>query len=387
MSISYKDKTLHIPTWRAALAKLSSDVKKELDELCYGDELGLAIPTVIPDDWSDETRGYSWTKNDPNRFGLQHSRTLWCRMLKDRNLKPVQIVNGRLQLNHASMKAILARCDQLCEKLFLLVFLTPGPPPRVSEIADYKHANSTRGRSMCFHDCALWLINRRVKSESLLRKESSNCSKASQVVTEALQKYFLLVRPLEMEIAYHVLDDSDRTEALQLYGEYMWLQSGKRMSPKDLCHSIRTFLSGECNMDAGPRTYRQICVEIIRVFLGSEAEAKAEERDLMAAQMGHSLELGRSAYAGEAGHLRGMSSDLLLRYGRASEGWWGVIGFKTGSPPLEPLRIRQQLAAEAAANATAKQHENTESLLSIAALLRKEVERLEAPAQGVPTEG
>jgi hypothetical protein len=53
--------------------------------------------------------------------------------------------------------------------------------------------------------------------------------------------------------------------------------------------------------------------------------------------------------------------------------WWGVAGFKIGSPPLQPLEIRQKLAADAAV----KHQEALAQLLHIVELLRNEVERLE----------
>jgi hypothetical protein len=120
----------------------------------------------------------------------------------------------------------------------------------------------------------------------------------------------------------------------------------------------------------GPRSYRQVCVEIGRVFLGSEMEI--EELDLLAAQMGHSIHMARSHYALEIGHRPGMSSDLVLRYGRISEGWWEVAGFKAGMPPLEPLRSRRKLMA-----AEAVRHQQAvEDLLALIELLRKELKDL-----------
>jgi len=389
MSISYKEHTLHIPTWRAGLAKLISDVESELDELCGGEDFGLSVPAVVPDDWTNDTRGYSWVHNDPNHFGLpwgeNHIPPLFLKVLKEGIIGSK--IHGRFHRNKTAMTALLVKCDKLCEKIFLLVFFAVGQPPRVAEILDYKFANSTRGRNMFYHDGAIWFLNRRLKTESLTGKESSIASKASERVTKAIERYILLVRPFEKELIHHLTNEEDRQKTRQLYSEYLWIQSGVKMTLKDLYESIHTFLSGECNMDAGPRTYRQICVEIGRVYLGSEAEIHAEERNLLANQMGHSPELRRSHYASEVGHLPGMSSDLLLRYGRISGGWWEVIGFKTGTPPLEPLRIRQQLADAAAADAAAKRDEATESLLSIVESLRKEVKRLEARAGGAQREG
>lgn len=344
MSISFREHTLSIPAWRTSLAKLATDVEQELDSLCGG--IQLTIPPAVPDDWTNEIRGYSWTANDPNRFGLENDNPLLYRLLKDRTLG--QTINGTLLLNKPAMQTLLDQCNLVCEKIFLLVYFTPSASPRISEIADYKYRNSTRGRNMFHHDHAVWFLNRRVKYESLLWKESSIASKASPQVTKFLEKYFLLVRPLEKELVYHLFENDDQKRAYQLYSEYMWMDSGKKRTAKDLSRSLLSFMEGECGAKIGPRIYRQICVEIGRVFLRSEAAIEAEELDVLFSQMAHSARMARSNYALEVGRLPGMPSDLLLRYGRISELWWTVVGFKAGTPPLEPLEVRRKLAADTA---------------------------------------
>jgi len=68
-----------------------------------------------------------------------------------------------------------------------------------------------------------------------------------------------------------------------------------------------------------------------------------------------------------------MSSDLLLRYGRLSEAWWYVIGFKAGTPPLDPPSAHKERAAEA----DTKHQKALQDLLHMVAFLRDEVKRLE----------
>ena len=152
----------------------------------------------------------------------------------------------------------------------------------------------------------------------------------------------------------------------------MWVQSGVKMSSKALSQSLQTFMKCECNIDIGPCIHRQICVEIGRIYLGSEAKIEAEELDLLSMQMGHSIHMARSNYALEIGYLPGMSSDLLRRYDRISQGWWGVIGFKTGTLPLEAIWIRKENAAKA----TAEHGKVLRSLLSLVTSLGDEVEKL-----------
>ena len=96
MTITFREHTLHIPAFREGLAKLAADIEEELDNLCYSDSLGMRVPPVVPDDWANESRGYSWTNNDPENFSLSNANPLFYRMLQDPDRMLVDIVNGNL---------------------------------------------------------------------------------------------------------------------------------------------------------------------------------------------------------------------------------------------------------------------------------------------------
>jgi hypothetical protein len=158
-----------------------------------------------------------------------------------------------------------------------------------------------------------------------------------------IEKYLFIVRPLEMDLAYHV----GGKDARLLYDEYMWVQNCRRMTAEDMYQAIPDFLLDYCGAkDIGAREYRQLCVEIGRIFLGSEFQVRLEEMDVLAMQSGHSVMMARQEYAAEAGHLSGMSSDLLLRFGRISEVWWQVLGLLPNTPPMLPLRQRYSAMAK-----------------------------------------
>ena len=111
------------------------------------------------------------------------------------------------------------------------------------------------------------------------------------------------------------------------------------MTPKHLYKSISSFMQVECKANVGVCSYRQICVEISRVFLGSEAEIEAEEHDLLAIQMGHSLQMARANYALEAGHLPSqMSIPPLRRNSTQSDVYPTTEGISPSWMSIPPLR-------------------------------------------------
>jgi len=144
----------------------------------------------------------------------------------------------------------------------------------------------------------------------------------------------------------------------------MWVQEGKKMTARSMYKEFRKFLDKYCKVDVGIKVYRQLCVEIGRVFLGSEYEVVEEGLELLSAQRAHSLRVEQVQYAPEVNHLPAMSSDRLLRFGRISEAWWGVGGF-ADSPPLLPLRQRVKTVGKA-----------QEELLEIIISFRTEIQDL-----------
>jgi DEAD/DEAH box helicase len=339
MYITYGEKTLSITKWRSGLRKLADEVTQELDDLCMSNMFGLSIPDNIFDDWGNEDRGYSWTKN--GQF-TDDKRSLLGAMLKDPVMRLAKVnKDGEFKFNIAEVWDFLNKCDAVNQKLALLSFFTAGQTPRVSEFVEHKFSNSTRPRTIFRDYHSLWLATRRVKTESRLEKETFIPMKCHPELTNLLDRYLLIVRPVEAELVKVV-----RTpQHYHTFTEYMWTKNCERISPEAMRKAILEFTTKYFDSPIGTQDYRQICVEIGRVFLGSEFEIREEDLDTLATQAGHSIIMSRLRYAPEVGMPPSMSSDLLGRFARVSEAWWQVTGFKPGHAPLLPLRARQDLRA------------------------------------------
>ncbi|KAF8956798.1 hypothetical protein BDZ97DRAFT_1925070 [Flammula alnicola] len=335
MFVTFKEHTLDIAKWRHGLHRLAAEIKSDLAELCMGQERHLQIPDIVPDDWTNEVRGYGWTKNA--RF-LGEKRQLLKALLADPAVNLARIEDSKFTFNATRCWDFSNRCDAVLEKILLFAFLTPGQTPRITEFMDHKFANSTRPRSIFRDQDGLWLVTRRVKTETQTRKETFLPIKCHPMLTQFLETYLLLVRPALAELVHHLKGE----EAYHVYSEYMWTKQGRRMTEDDTYKILKTFMNTHCDIDVGSHDYRQICVEVGRVFLGSGFEVDQEELDVLASQAGHTASMAQLKYAAEAGRLPSMSSDLLLRYGRISESWWAVTGFKPNTPPMLPLRWRAQ---------------------------------------------
>lgn len=348
MKITHREHTLDVAKWRSGLTDLADRITKDLDELCYHEDFGFKVPEFVPDDWSNNDRFYSWTENAefvPDRLALLQ------RMLQDETLKLAKVDSeGKLEFRSAAMWDFLDRSARINRNLAKFTFFTNGQTSRISEFVEHKASNSHRPRT-CFYDDhihALWMVVRRVKTETITKRESFIPFKCCPIATTLLLKYFTIVRPVEAHLAFQMRGKEART----LYREFMWVQNCELMTKEQMYSMVPDHLETTVGYKIGVHDYRQIAVEISRVFLGSEMEVEQEELDVLAAQRGHSADMSRFKYASEAGHLPRLATDLLLRFGRISEKWWEAVGVKPGSPPLQPLYTRYRNRSTLGSNTT-----------------------------------
>lgn len=337
MFIYHRDLTLSVVKWRSGSRTLADELLVLMDDLCLHEDFGLSIPDTTYDDWGNDTRGYSWTKN--GTF-LTDNRSLLAAMLAKPELKLAKLdTQGQIKFDTASIWDFLNKCDVVNEKLALLAFFTAGQTPRVSEFIEHKYANSTRPRTMFREHKSIWLATRRVKNESQRQKETFLPIKCHPELTSLLERYLLIVRPVEAELVRLIHGEKQ----YHVYKEYLWTTAGRRLKPEEMRKAILKFNTNYCDVTAGTKDYREMCVQMGRTFLGSEFEIKEDDLDALAAQAGHTITMSRLRYAPEVGKPASMSSDLLLRFGRVSEMWWEHAGFKPGCPPLLPLRVRREI--------------------------------------------
>lgn len=327
-TITYNGKLFSISHWRNGLATLANEITLHLAKLSMDQESHIQQLTKIIDDWRNEDRGYGWSQQ--TNF-LEDPLQLMKKMLSEESCDIATFQNGKLNFNIPRLWDFIHNCDLLLEKLAIFSLFTAGATPRVREFLDHKFTNSTRGRNLFMdQEQCLWLVTRRLKTETQTRKETFLPMKCHPLLASFLKKYFLLIRPTESAIIKILRGP----QAAKIYSEYMWTKAGGRLEESTMYNAVDKFLAGYCKVEMNSRDYRQIHVELGRIFLGSEAEVDEEQFDVLAAQAGHSAQMARIGYAPEAGHLPSMSSDLLLRYGRISESWWEIFGFKPNTPPM-----------------------------------------------------
>ncbi|KAF8873087.1 hypothetical protein BD779DRAFT_1452248, partial [Infundibulicybe gibba] len=304
-------------------------------KLFGGQDLLYSIPDQTPDDWTNETRGYSWMHE--KMFTQKPLPLLESLLEQGKKLFDVD-QGGNIVTLMDAMTAFMEAAAEINKQLALLIFTTCGQTPRVSEFVDHKITNSTRPRTIFHDEEGFWFVTRRAKFETLIHHDVFIPIKANPRVNKLLEKYLVLIRPLEEIFAFTIWG----AEEAQKYQEYFCMDMGERLVEATFSKTLANFTGSFSTIPIGPRDYRHLMVQVARTYLGSENELDEHEEDVLAGQRGHGLATSRRCYAPELGHLPCMSSDLLLRYGRISEAWWEVVGFRPDYPPLLPLHVRNK---------------------------------------------
>ncbi len=344
--IYYKTSCLNIPIFLSGLEHFYQCIQTLFKELWRNHPFQYSIPEDFVDDWTNDTRGFSWTTdpahpNAPHPFAKAHQ--LMEILLNDPHLKLfTRGSNNTLIPNPAAIHTILELCQKINLMLAIYTYLTAGASPRASESVEFKLINGTRDRNVFYHNGDIWLVTRRVKSEGQKGHEDFIPFKCHPRLSELLKRYILGVRPLERQLARLVWGE----EVGQIYDTQLWIHNKQVMKSEYLSNSLGSMMETFCQVqDCKVRAWRQLSVAMGRMYLGNTFEVDLEEGSILAAQRSHSIQVERVHYAPEEGHLPSLSSDTLLQYGLASEAWARMLACYPNQPLLVPILLqkRQQL--------------------------------------------
>ncbi len=355
-----------VPSWRAGLRQMMDSVIASQDSLIGEVDSFLTIPDFIPDDWGKERRGYSWLSNAD--FGI-HPYALVKNLLADPSNVSVG-EDGSLVYNFPKLEKLLSNIGEITWTLMFLCYMLPGQVNRAKEFVEHKISNSTRPRTVLRSGLELWLVIRRTKVENMVQKATFIPALVPPELHIQLERYLILIRPLELALATIVYGPS----IVHIYNEYMWVVKGKVIQAPQFNKAFREAMSKYCGIEIGIHDYHQVIVQISRTYLGGEVDMEDElEWDVFAAQRGHTVQTACRIYAPEVGHLPSMSSEALLWFSAASKAWWSVTGFVPGESPIPPHVSR--LGGSSAAQ------EDTDVAKVIETVLKKEIASLEARLQ------
>lgn len=305
--------------------------------LCRNKDFKLDIASDFVDNMSDARFGYSWLDSvkciEPTAL-MEHlmSNTegdVPCKMGRDETL----IWDAAWQLSW------MRKAGELNQLMANLHHTVPGQPSRIAELCDFRLRNGLRGRNIFYNHGDIWLITRRVKSETLIQHEEFIPVKLPPELCQLYKIYLVIIRPVEIDFARRLWGKDIAT----LYHEYLYVMNGVRILEDGFYIQFKRWTEKYFKCNLGVRAYRQSVITVARAYLGTEYELELEEEDdALIKQRGHGALADRRCYGVQSAYLTTLSSDLMFRFGHMSEWWWRLTRFAPGKAPLLPLDIRRK---------------------------------------------
>jgi DEAD/DEAH box helicase len=344
--VTYKDKTMHLDNWISGMRHAYNDSLALVQTLCRNKDFSVDLPDNFVDNMTDKTYGYSWLesvmKSMEDEPLMEH---LLSNTTGDSPCKFGQ--NETLIWDAAWQLAWMRKAGELNLILANLHHTVPGQPSRIAELCDFRIRNGLRGRNTFYDHGALWLIGRRVKSETLVHHEDFIPVKLPPELSQLFIIYLLFIRPVEINFSRRLWGEQ---VAAQYHG-YLYILNGVRLLEDQFYLQFKKWTELYFQCALGVRGYRQSVVVIARAYLGTEYELELEEEDdALIKQRGHGALSDRRCYGVQSRYLTTLTSDLMFRFGHMSEWWWRLTQFHPGKAPLLPLDIRRKTQSTDAYN-------------------------------------
>jgi hypothetical protein len=328
---------MRLDDWILGMRQAYDDSVNLIRYLCRQREFLVDIPRDFVDDMSDNTYGCSWVDSvksvDPDAL-MKH---LMSNATGD---VPCKLgVDNTLIWDAAWQMTWMRKAGELNQLMANLHHTVPGQPSRIAELCDFRIRNGLRSRNIFCNHGDIWLITRRVKSETLVQHEEFIPVKLPPELCQLFTIYLLIIRPVEINFARRLWGQDVAT----LYHEYLYVMNGARLLEEKFYVQFKEWTGGYFKCTLGVRGYRQSVITVARAYLGTEYELEVEEEDdALIKQRGHGALADRRCYGVQSRYLSTLSSDLMFRFGHMSEWWWRLTRFAPGKAPLLPLDVRRK---------------------------------------------
>jgi hypothetical protein len=328
---------MDLDEWILGLRRAYDESVLLMKSLCRNKEFPLDIEDGLVDNMSNATYGYTWVDSVKCVDDMALMKHLMSNTEGDGPCK--MGLNETIIWDTAWQLSWMRKAGELNQLMANLHHTVPGQPSRIAELCDFRLRNGFRGRNIFYNHGDIWLITRRVKSETLVQHEEFIPVKLPPELCQLYKIYFAIIRPVEVDFARRLWGSN----IAALYHEYLYVIDGVRLLEDRFYLQFKRWTEVYFKCALGVRGYRQSIVVVARAYLGTEYELELEEEDdALIKQRGHGSMADRRCYGVQSAYLTTLSSDLMFRFGHMSEWWWRLTRFAPGKAPLLPLDIRRK---------------------------------------------
>jgi hypothetical protein len=319
----------HLDGCMGSMSGLHALVKGELedakrilhDQVMLGcSEEGMTPPRErMLDQLRNARPGYNFLQDPSNPFKAAQHR-LALKILEHETHGPVfSDVDEMGDVKH-NRKAILewmAKVQSFLEKLFVIVHLTIGLPPRGTEACETLLVNTLNAERNVYVVLQEFCVVGRYNKTSHNTGFDKPIPRAVHADPAQLaMEYLTLVRPLQRYFARFVVDEG----LWGYFDTHLWVGVKGKWTSLQISNMLKEATYQYLHVSIGLASWRHLATSIMRKKLKGQTELQSEIQDWMIScmadeQAGHSAEVAAQFYGGEVtGMAHGMNENECKRY-------------------------------------------------------------------------
>ncbi|KAL0060987.1 hypothetical protein AAF712_012218 [Marasmius tenuissimus] len=306
---------------------MEQDLVALIMELMFGKDLRAGYGT-IHEDLTNTSDGFGFITNPANLF-YQYDKTLWKAIITDPELQKkwfLQVAGtGQWMLNALQCRKYLSTLAKAEGILMVLIEMTGGAPPRITEITSLLVCNTPfRTRNMMMVGDALSMVRMYDKTTNLAQKDRHIPHALAGLVSDIFIQVHVLMRPFARWISLHLYPND--TTAYWTYRDHAFANLLKPFDNIDVRNIMVKYTEPICGWGIGPRDYRQINTGFRRMLCAKATSLIEIEAGtaLSAAQAGHDLRTESRIYANTNNCLISLREDMRYAFAPVTRQWQRV---------------------------------------------------------------
>lgn len=333
-AVKVDGKILRMSALRNGCKELSEAIDKLLDTLMDGHDIPIQMPEDIGDNLANDEMGYSYL--DLHEYTSKDA--LLNAFLNDPSSKLFYLgPDGKPCLNHREAHSWMVKAAQLNSLFGFSIHITGGQPPRAPEVTDARIRNGERKRGLMKDHNHLFVVSLQSKSSNLTGKDKLNVRKLAETTMHQLDKYLIIIRPLEALLGRLLYDTNEDQSAGRAYHSFLMVQFGKKIEGDSYSDKFPDIFKKFMRVRMNISDYRHIAIGIKREYIPPVYWKLDDLEEVGDNQAGHSSGVATVHYARISEASQYLGTTAFIQYSRFSSSWHQVIGMSSDLPSL-PLR-------------------------------------------------
>lgn len=246
--------------------------------------------------------------------------------------------HDQLRFSKQTAKTYLNHSEQVARKLFWLLHVTGGGPPRATELHLCQYRNGAfASRNIFIQQGRLMYCLLSHKGRDKTQGKSKPIARfPDKKTSDLLLLYLIFVRPLELFISHGITANQaaqiveNDNQRIETGDKFLFSSRGNHLNYKLLTTTFENCFFEQTNVRWNVRDYRQYHAGIVKNFMSAipDPASNTEENitNHLHEQSGHSIDTAHGTYGVSSLDMKKLDSSQLEVWRRASYRWHVAIG-------------------------------------------------------------